>query len=166
MEGLGKIEAAVAGSEAEGLYRLLTEAISYSSMSSAPSSPKKWHHIPTATISKPPSQEPEEVAPEGSVPAVKVVELTLEVPSSTASPALEVTIPAHMTPLHLQLGGIKRVYKCWVEGCSVGPSTSQATICVYVCRDQLGVRLACPSCAKAFLNSDALRHHRKIHSSE
>ena len=30
--------------------------------------------------------------------------LALEVPSPAAPEALEVTIPAHMTPLHLQLG--------------------------------------------------------------
>ena len=58
-------------------------------------------------------------------------------------------------------GGIKRVYKCQVEGCSEGPSTSHATICVHVHRDHLGVRLACPSCTKTFLNSDALRCHKK-----
>ena len=62
--------------------------------------------------------------------------------------------------------GIKRVYKCQVEGCSEGPSTSHAAICAHMCWDHLGVRLACPSCTKTFLNLDALRHHKKVHSSQ
>ena len=40
MEGLGKIEAAVSGSEAEGLYEPLRGAISHSLMSYTPSHPK------------------------------------------------------------------------------------------------------------------------------
>ena len=51
-EGLRKIESAVAGSEAEGLYGLLRGAMSHSPMSSIPPPPKKCHHTPTATISK------------------------------------------------------------------------------------------------------------------
>ena len=129
-----------------------------------PTPTQKCHHTPSATISTPPPQEPEEAAPEASIPVVGEVELALEVPTSAVSQALEVAIPAHMAPLHLKLGGIKRVYKCWMEGCSKGPSTSCATICARVCRDHLGVRLVCPSCTKTFLNLDALRHHRKIHS--
>ena len=161
MEGLRKIEAAVAGSEVEGQYGLLRGAISHSPMSYIPTPTKKCCHTPTATISKPHPQEPEEAAPKASAPAAREAELAPEVPSSASSQALEVSIPAHMTPLHLQLGGIKRVYKCWVEGCSKGLSTSCATICVHMHRDHLGMRLVCPSCTKPFLNLDALRHHRK-----
>ena len=91
-------------------------------------------------------------------------ELALDVPSTATSQALEVAIPAHMAPLCPQLRGIKRVYKCWVEGCSEGPSTSHAAICVHVHRDHLGVRLVCPSHTKTFLNSDTLMCHRKIHN--
>ena len=120
MEGLQKIESAVAGLEEEGLYGLLRGAISYSPVSSIPP-PIKYHHTPSATISKPSPQEPEEAAPEASAPAVGKVELTLEVHSSAVSQALEVAIPGHMAPLHLQLEGIKKVYKCQVEGCSEGP---------------------------------------------
>ena len=69
---------------------------------------------------------------------------------------LQVAIPAHMISLHLQLGGIKRMYKCQVEGCMEGPSTSHAAICIHVHREHLGVGLACPSCAKTFFNSDTL----------
>ena len=130
-----------------------------------PTPAKKCHHNPTATISRPPPQEPEKTVPKASTPVVKEAELALEVPSITGSQALEVAFPAHMAPLHLQLEGIERVYKCQVEGCSEGPSTPHATICAHVCRDHLGVSLACPSCTKTFLNSDALRHHKEIHSS-
>ena len=59
---------------------------------------------PTATISKPPSQKPEEAAPKASTPVAREAKLVPEVPSSAASPALEMAIPTHMTPLHLQLG--------------------------------------------------------------
>ena len=51
MAGLGKIEAAVAVSEAEGLYRLLRGAILHPSIFSAPPHPKKACHSPSATIS-------------------------------------------------------------------------------------------------------------------
>ena len=48
IEGLGKVEAEVAGLEVEGLYGLLRGAISHPSISSAPSPPKKACHIPSA----------------------------------------------------------------------------------------------------------------------
>ena len=47
-------------------------------------------------------------------------------------------------------------------GCSEGPSTSHATICAHVCMYHLGVRLACPTCTKTFLNLDALMHHKRV----
>ena len=162
MEGLQKIESAVAGSEAEGPYGLLRGAISHSHVSSTLPTTKKCHHTPTATTSKLPPQESKEAAPEVSAPVVEEVKLALEAPSLAVLQALEVAIPTHTAPLHLQLGGVKRVYKCCVEECSEGPSTSHAAICAHVCGDHLGVRLACPSCAKTFLNSDALSHHRKL----
>ena len=56
------------------------------------------HHL-QATLSG-----AEEAAPEDSTPVAGGAELAPEVLSSAASPALEVAIPAHMTPLHLQLG--------------------------------------------------------------
>ena len=74
-----------------------------------PTPTQKHCHIPTATISKPPSQEPKEDAPEASILVARESELALEVPSLAASPASEVAIPAHMTSLCLSLGGIKRV---------------------------------------------------------
>ena len=157
-EGLGKIKAAVAGSEAEGLYGLLMGAISYSSI---PPPPKRPCHTPSATISKPSPQEPEEAVAKVSAPVAKVMEQALGVTTPAVSPAPEVAIPTQMTPLHLQLGGIKRVYKCQVEGCTEEPSTSHATICAHVCREHLGVRLACPSHNKTFFNSNTFRHHKK-----
>ena len=63
VEGLQKVKLAVAGSEAEGLYRLLMGAVSHSSMSSAPPLPKRCHHAPTATVSKPPIRSPKELNP-------------------------------------------------------------------------------------------------------
>ena len=141
---------AVAGLGAEGLYGLLMGAILHSYISSIPPPPKKAHHTPSATISRPPPQEPEEAVPEASAPVAEDVQQALEVASPSASPALEVAIPTYMTALHFQLGGIKRVCKCWVEGCTEGPLTSCVTICTHVCREHFGVRLVCPSCAKTF----------------
>ena len=78
----------------------------------------------------------------------KKSELAPEVPTPAAPEALDVAIPTHMTPLHLELGGIKRVYKCQVEVCTEGPSTSHGAICTHVYRDHLGVRLAYPLVTK------------------
>ena len=68
-----------------------------------PTPPTKCHHTQSATISKPPPQEPEAV-PGASAPGVKESKLALEVPSTDVSQTLEVVIPAHMAPLCLQLG--------------------------------------------------------------
>ena len=164
-EGLQKVEMAVAGLEAEGLYGILRVALSHSPMSTTQPPTKRHCQAPTATISKLHLQEPEEVKPKPSAPAAEGGILAQEAPSLVISQALEVAIPAHMTPLHLNVGGIKRVYKCWVEGSSKGPSTSWAAISRHVCWVHLGVRLGCPSCSQTFLNLDALRHHKKkIHT--
>ena len=153
----------VAGSEVEGLYGLLRGAISHSSMSSGATPPKRTHHTPTATISHPPPQEPKGAVPEASNPVTEGVKQALKAVSQAAPEVLEVAIPANMTPLCLQLGGIKRVYKCWVEGCKEGLLTSCATICTHEHRLHLGVGLTCSFCAKTFLNPDTLRHHKKSH---
>ena len=104
MEGLGKIEVAVVGSEAEGPYELLWGAMLHSPYTPSHPHPKNL----TTPISKPPPQKPEEAVPEASTPVVEDVKQALE----AAPPALEVAIPTHMAPFHLQLGGIKRLYKC------------------------------------------------------
>ena len=65
-EGLQKVEIAVAGSEAEGLYGLLGGALSHSSMSSAPPPPKRHCQAPTTTVSKPSPQESKNVKPKPS----------------------------------------------------------------------------------------------------
>ena len=155
--GLKKMEVAVAGSEVEGFYGLLRGAVSHSSISSAPPSPKKVCHSPSTTISCAPSQESQE--PEAPGPAKQVLEST----SSIAPPVLEGEILANMQPLCIQLVGIKRVYRCQVEGCREGPSTSHATICVHVKRAHLGVELVCPLCSKSFFNPDTFRCHKKGH---
>ena len=95
MAGLGKLEAAVAGSEAEGLYGLLRGAISHPSISSAPLPPKKACHSQSATISHPPPQELAGAVPKASDPATKDVEQALE----AVSPASEGSSPhPHATP--------------------------------------------------------------------
>ena len=129
-----------------------------------PTPPKKACHTPSTTVSRLPHQESEEAVPEASAPVAKDVKQVPEAASPAASPAIEVAIPAQMTPLLLQLGHIKRVYKCQVEGCTEGPITSHAAICTHVHREHVRVRLVCPFCANAFFNSDALRYHKKTHS--
>ena len=164
-EGLQKVQLAVAGSEAEGSYRLLRGALSHYPMSTAQPPTKRHYQAPTATISKLPPQEPKEVKPESSALPAEGGILAQKAPSLAVSQALEVAIPTHMAPLHLNVGCIKRVYKCWVEGCIKGPSTSRTVISVHVHWVHLGVRLGCPSCSQMFLNLDALRcHKKKIHT--
>ena len=82
-----------------GFVRLLRGAISNSSMSSAPPSPKRCCHAPTTTVSKLPPQESEDIKPKPSAPAAEGTGLAPEAPSLAVSQALEVAIPAHMTPL-------------------------------------------------------------------
>ena len=71
--GHQKVEMVVAGSEPEGLYRILRGALSHSSISMVQPPTKRHCQIPTATISKPPPQEPEEVKPESSAPIAEGV---------------------------------------------------------------------------------------------
>ena len=54
IEGLGKVEVVVAGSEVEGFYQLLRGAMSHPSMSFDPFPPKRTHPTLTTTISHPP----------------------------------------------------------------------------------------------------------------
>ena len=161
-EGLQKIESAVAGLEVVDFYRLLRGTVSHTPISSIPPH-LKCHHAPTATVSKLPPQESKQVTSEVSDPVDSEAELAPEASSSAGSQASEVAISGHMTPIHLQLGDIKRVYKCQVEGCTEGPSTSNAEICAHVHREHLGVGLMCPSCAKTFFNLHAPRCHKKSH---
>ena len=97
-EGLGKLEAAVAGSEAEGFYRLLRGAIAHPPISSALPPSKKVHHTPSATVSHLPHQE--STGPKVSKPTMGIAEQELE----AALPASEEALPAHMQPLCIQLG--------------------------------------------------------------
>ena len=161
MEGLEKVEVAVAGSEVEGFYKLLRGAIAHHPISSAPPPPKKAHHTPSTTVSHLPPQE--STGPKVSGPTVDIPEQASEVASPATLPASEQTLPAGMQPLCIQLGGIKQVYQCWVEGYKEGPSTSHATICAHVCKVHLGVGLVCPSWSKSFFNPDTFWHHNKSH---
>ena len=91
--------------------------------------------------------------------------LTQEAPSLVILQALEVATPANMTPLCVNVGATKRVYHCWVVGCHDGPSISHVAICTFVHNDHLGMKLLCPFCLQTFLNSDALRwHKRQVHT--
>ena len=148
------MEVAVAGSEVEGFYGLLRGAMSHSSMSSAPSPLRKstTHHLPPSHTC--PLRSHRNLMPPG--PAEQVLKST----SLTAPPVLNREILANMQPLHIQLGGIKRVYRCQVEGCREGPSTSHTTICAHIRRVHLGVGLVFPLCSKSFSTltlSDATR---------
>ena len=123
---------AVTGSEAEGFYGLLRGAVLHSSIPTSSPPPKKTCCAPSTTVSHPPTQESKE--PEASAPA----EQGLESASSTLPSVLKGEIPADIQPLCIQLGGIKRVYWCQIEGCKEGPSTSCATICAHMFRVHLG----------------------------
>ena len=79
-------------------------------MSSIPPLPKKCCHVPTATVSKPPPQEPEEAVPKAFIP------VALEAPSSAGSQTLEVAIPTHLAPLHLQLRASHRSINARLSG--------------------------------------------------
>ena len=132
--------------------------MSHSFVSPAPHPHKKVHHTPSAAISHLLPQDSKELEAPG--PAEQALEST----SSTAPSVLEGEIPAKMQPFHIQLGGIKRVYRCQVEGCREGPSTSGATICdTCVHKVHLGVGLICPLCNKSFFNADIFRCHKKGH---
>ena len=159
VEGWQKLQEAVAGSEAEGFYGFLRGVTTHSSPLPSPPPPKKPRPAPSSTISQPTPQDPK--GPEAPDPADQAAG-----PSSPAVPiASKEAILAHMQPLRIQVGGMKRIYKCRVEGCEEGPSTSRATIVAHIRRVHLGVRLMCPLCGKSFFNSDAFRCHKKIHSS-
>ena len=126
IEGWRQMRAAVAGSEAEGLYRLLKGVASYPHP--VPSQPpiKKSHLAPSATIPQPPLQEP--TGPETLDPVGQATVST----SPATTPTPEEDILAHMQPLRVQMGGTKQVYQCQVEGCKEGPSTSWATMSAHV----------------------------------
>ena len=157
VEGWEKLREAIIGSKAEGLYGLLRGVTS--SFCPLPSRP-----LPSQPrISLSPSvhsQSPQEpTKPEISDPAGPA---TMPAPVA-ATPATKSDLPVEMQPLRIQLGGAKRVYQCWVEGCKEGPSTSRAAICSHVRRVHLGMGLVCPLYHKSFFNPDAFRRHKKRH---
>ena len=155
-EGWGKLREAVIGSEAEGFYGLLRGVTLCSHP--LPSQPPLSHAClsPSSLVLQ---ESPQESAgPEVSGP---VGPATMPAPVA-ATPATGGDIPADMQPLRIQLGGTKRVYQCWVEGCKEGPSTSRAAIWTHIRRVHLG-GLVCPLCSRSFFNLDAFRHHKKTH---
>ena len=100
-EGLEKIEAVVAGSEAEVLG---ASEGSYSNppASSAPPPSKKACHGPTTTVPCPLHQE--STGPKISEPATGIVKQALEAASPVALAALEEALPIQCNPLH-SVGG-------------------------------------------------------------
>ena len=104
----------------KGFYRLLREAVFHTSSSPVLLPPKKCHPAPTVTVSQLPPWEPEKVASKVSGLITEKGKQALGIPSLVSSKAPEKTIPTHMQPLCLQLGGIKRVCKCQFEGCTEG----------------------------------------------
>ena len=134
-EGWGKLRESVTGSEVEGLYGLLRGVTSSSHHILSQPLPPQSCISPGPSISQQPSQESTE--PKASDP---VGPATVSAPVA-ATPARGGNILADMQTLRIQLGGTKRVYQCWVEGCEEGPSTSQAAICAHIRRVHLGVGL-------------------------
>ena len=82
----------------------------HSSRSSIPPHPKNATNPQLPLSPCHPHKKHQEATPEASAPAMIKSELALEVPSPAAPETAEEAIPAHMTSLHLQLGGVKRVY--------------------------------------------------------
>ena len=117
-EGWGKLREAVMGSEAEGLYGLLRGVTASSHHLLSQPFPSRSHISPGPSISQQLPQESTE--PKASDP---VGPTTVSAPVAD-TPAMGGDILAEMQPLRIQLGGAKRVYQCWVEGCKEGPSTS------------------------------------------
>ena len=147
-KGLEKVEVAVAGWEVECICGLLRGAMSHPSISSASPAHNKACHTPSATVSHLPPQE--STGPEISSPKVDIPEQALGVASPAVPPASEETLPSDMQPLCIQLGGIKQLYQCLVEGCKEGPLTSHATICTHVCKVHLGWGWCVPLAADPF----------------
>ena len=157
-EGLEKIEVAVTGSEAEGLYGLLRGAVTHSSLSTSSPPPKKTCHIPFSFIPHLPPQEPKE--PEASVSA----EWALESTSSTAPSVLERVIPTEMQPLHIQLGASRGFtdVRLRVAGRDHQPLELPFAFAL-ICTRYMGVGLVCPQCNKSFFKPDIFRCHKKSH---
>ena len=70
-------------------------------------------------------------------------------------------IPAEMEPLRINVGNIRWVYHCHVEGCTERPSTSWAAICSQVYQAHLGTKLSNALCSQTFFNTDTLQSHGK-----
>ena len=118
------MEAAVTGSEAEGLYGLLRGQYH---------TPLYPHpHLLPKSLTMPPLP-PFPIHPSG-------VQGTRSLSSCRAGTGIYLfNCPfsfrgrdpcQHATPSY-SVGGIKRVYRCQVEGCKEGPSAPHATICVH-----------------------------------
>ena len=121
----------------------------------SPTSPKKVFHTPSATISDSPPQEFQELQSFWSCQTGARINLCNCFSSSRGRDTGQYATPSY------SVWGIKRVYRCQDEGCREGPSTSCATICVYIRQVHLGVGLVCPLYSKSFFNPDTFRCHKK-----
>ena len=172
-KGLQKIESAVVGSEAEDFCSLLRRAISHTSISSIPPPPIKklsclnCLHLPAAPsgvwesdIQSLCSCDRRRGADTRSFHSYSdEIEIGTGSPLSSCTRSSRGDYPCpHDTPSSAT-GDIKRVLQVPGEGLPWGAiQLPHAKICVHVCRDYLGVELACPSCNKTFFNPDVLRH--------
>ena len=103
MKGMEKVEAVVAGSEAEGLYRLLRGAMSHPSISSTPHPPRKLTiscplQFPVCPLRS--LQDPRSLAPQQTFPS-RHQELLLQLPFQLQRKLS----PPICSPFTFQLGG-------------------------------------------------------------
>ena len=163
--GLQKVELALSRSNVEGLYGLLQDVSSHTSFTSCPAPHQEtlmgchcchswapprvwkcWHRAPS-------------ICGWGGVQAQ-------EAPSLAIPQALEVNIPANMTPLHPNVGATRGFISIELRSAVKDHPISHVAIYIHVHQAHLSVKLACPPCPQTFLNLDALRWHKKqVHTS-
>ena len=117
-----------AGSQAEGLYDHLQGAVVQPELPVSVGPPlSKRKQVATETISSLTAQESEAITPKPKEGVSVQGGPYLSIPQSK-----EEAIPAEMEPLKINVGDTEWVYCCCVQGCTEGPSTSQAAICSHV----------------------------------
>ena len=156
-EGWGKLREAIMGSEVEGFYGLLRGVTLPSHPLPSQPPPSRTHLSPSSPAFQ---QTPQESTGPGSLRSRRPCHHAH--PSRCNSSYWGQHSGGYATPSY-SVGGAKRVYQCWVEGCKECPSTSRVAICAHIRRAHLGMGLVCPLCSKSFFNLDVFRHHKKTH---
>ena len=82
-------------------------------------------------------------------------------PSLAVPQALEVTIPANMTPLCVNVGPLRGFITGRLRGAT---KDLPPPICPYVCKDHLGVKLSCPSTDLPQLGCYQVAQKKQIHT--